>query len=239
MADRSAAATGTEVDASLGPQAVHRALEVLTYVVDNGPLALSDIARASKLPTSTTLRMLRALEHWGYVSRSAGSQYSVGQRFVESRVAYEPARAEDLLDLSADIMQRVTQATSESSYLAVPGPARTCTFLREVQSPLPIRHVGFDGWTGRTVAMSGSAAGEIFDRRTPPIGYVVMGAVEDSDATVIGAPINDANGSPIAALSIAAPTFRLNPDIIARFGELVAIAAQELAERLDAQSAVR
>ena len=237
MADESTAAPGQELDPSLGPQAVHRALEVLTRVVDHGPLALSDIARASKLPTSTTLRMLRALEHWGYVSRASDSQYSLGQRFVQSRVSNEHSRAEDLLDLSAPIMQRLTRDTSESSYLAVPGPANTCTFLREVQSPLPIRHVGFDGWAGRTVSMAGSVAGEIFDRRTPEAGYVVMAAVDDPDATVIGSPVLDAEGAPIAAISIAGPSFRMGPDGVADLGETVRAAANELARLLDAESA--
>lgn len=221
-----------EVDASLGPQSVHRALEVLTHVVDNGPIALSDTARASKLPTSTTMRMLRALEHWGYVSRSSNGLYSIGSRFVQSRVFNENARAEDLLDHSAPIMQRLTEETSESSYLAVPGPAGTCTFLREVQSSLPIRHVGFDGWEGRTVPMAGSVTGEVLDRRTPEIGYVVMRAVEDPDATVVGAPVFDTTDAPIAAMSVAGPSFRMAEESIFRIGELVKAAADELTELL-------
>lgn len=232
MTDGAARAPGQEVDAALGPQSVHRALEVLTHVVEHGPIALSDTARASKLPTSTTMRMLRALEHWGYVSRSSDGLYSLGSRFVQSRVFNDHARAEDLLDFSAPIMQRLTEQTSESSYLAVPGPAGTCTFLREVQSSLPIRHVGFDGWEGRTVSMAGSVAGEIFDRRTPAVGYVVMDAVEDPDATVVGAPVIDPNGTPIAAISVAGPSFRMGEESIPGIGHLIIAAADELADRL-------
>ncbi|WP_430408096.1 helix-turn-helix domain-containing protein [Glutamicibacter halophytocola] len=36
--------------------------------------ALVTLARASNLPTSTTSRMLRVLEHWGYVSRASDGQ---------------------------------------------------------------------------------------------------------------------------------------------------------------------
>lgn len=222
----------TEVDSALGPQAVHRALEILTNVVEHGPISLSDLARATGLPTSTSMRMLRALEHWGYVSRAESGQYSLGERFVQSRVSAEGARAEDLIDASAPVLQRLTALTSESSYLAVPGPANTCTFLREVQSPLPIRHVGFDGWAGRTVAMSGSVTGEVLDGRTPPSGFVVMPAVDDADSTVIGAPVFSSGGEPIAALSIAGPSFRMPPAAIAAHGEAVRAAASELTQLL-------
>lgn len=222
-----------EVDAALGPQSVHRALEILTLVVEGGPLPLSDIARASGLPASTTLRMLRALETWNYVSRSKNGQYSVGQRFVQSRISGEGIRAEDLLDLSAPLMQRLTAQTMETSYLAVPGPARTCTFLREVQSSLPIRYVGFDGWEGRTVARDGSVTGEIIDGGTPDAGFLVMGAVDDPETiTVIGAPVKDESGAVIAVLSIAGPSYRIGEDDQTRLGELVLKASLELSEQL-------
>ncbi|MCO1340293.1 hypothetical protein BJH93_15595 [Kocuria polaris] len=234
MGDKPGAAQGNEVDASLGPQAVHRALEVLTHVVEQGPVALSDIARASKLPTSTTMRMLRALEHWGYVSRASDALYSLGERFVQSRVSSESARVEDLIDASGPVMDRLTRETLESSYLAVKGPANTCTFLREVQSPLPIRHVGFDNWAGRTVPMGGSVAGEILEGRIPESGYVVMVAVVDSDATVIGAPVVAPDGQVVAALSIAGPSFRMGETVVTRHGDAVRAAAAELAELLAA-----
>lgn len=226
----------SEVDASLGPQAVHRALEVLTLVVDHGPTALSDVARASRLPTSTTMRMLRALEHWGYVSRGTDGRYSLGVRFVQSTISNENARAEELIDLSAAVMQQLTAETQESSYLAVPGPANTCTFLREVQSPLPIRHVGFDGWVGRTVSMTGSVVGEIFEGRVPGAGYVVMPAVDDPDATVVGAPVHGANGEVIAAISVAGPGYRMDEARIADFGRAVIAAAAELSAQLEART---
>ncbi|MFD5224489.1 IclR family transcriptional regulator [Microbacterium sp. NPDC058342] len=236
MAGSAADGAGAEVDASLGPQSVHRALEVLTHVVDHGPLALSDIARASRLPTSTTLRMLRALEHWGYASRGTDGRYSPGVRFVQSTMSNDNARAEELIDLSAALMQRLTAQTQESSYLAIPGPANTCTFLREVQSPLPIRHVGFDGWAGRTVPMSGSVVGEIFENRTPEEGYVVMAAVDDPDATVVGAPVHGSGGAIIAAISVAGPRYRMDGSRIAEFGHTVVAAAQELTAQLEART---
>ncbi|MBK0417899.1 helix-turn-helix domain-containing protein [Leucobacter sp. CSA1] len=232
MAAKSTPASGPEVDASNGPQAVHRALEVLTLVVDSGPLTLSDIARASGLPTSTTMRMLRALETWGYVFRSADGRYDTGSRFVQSRVSADGARPEDLIDLSAAVMQRLTQVTLESSYLAVAGPANTCTFLREVQSPLPIRHVRFDGWEGRTVPMAGSVVEEVLEGRIPETGFVVNAAVADPDSVVLGAPVYSVDGACVAVLEVTGPRFRMPDDVVAAHGEALKAAASELSELL-------
>ncbi|MGQ3382419.1 IclR family transcriptional regulator [Glutamicibacter sp. TV12E] len=200
---------------------------------DREPLSLSAIA--SNLPRSITSRMLRVLEHWGYVSRASDGQYSLGQRFVQSRVVNDQTSVEDLIDASGPIMGLLTEQTSESSYLAVPSPANTCTFLREVQSSLPIRYVGFDGWEGRTVPMGGSVTGEVLEGRVPDPGYVVMVAVEDSDATVIGAPVRNAQGRIIAALSIAGPSFRMGEQAVAALGAAVCSAAEELSAQLDSR----
>ncbi|WP_283242019.1 IclR family transcriptional regulator [Leucobacter manosquensis] len=232
MAAKSTPANGQEVDAANGPQAVHRALEVLTLVVDSGPLTLSDIARTSGLPTSTTMRMLRALETWGYVFRSADGRYATGSRFVQSRVAGGGARPEDLIDLSASVMRRLTEETSESTYLAVPGPANTCTFLREVQSPLPIRHVRFDGWEGRTVPMAGSVVEEVLLGRIPESGFVMSAAVADPDSIVLGAPIHSAEGARIAVLEVTGPRFRMPAEVVSAHGEALKSAAAELSNLL-------
>ncbi|QIM19062.1 helix-turn-helix domain-containing protein [Leucobacter coleopterorum] len=143
-----------------GPQSVHRALEILTLVTEREPIGLSDLARASKLPASTAMRMLRALEQWSYVWRTDDGRYALGSRFIDSRVPAVTSRDTQLLDISGPVMERLTEETLESSYLAIPTPSNTCTFLREVQSPLPIRHVGFDGWAGRTASLDRSAAGK-------------------------------------------------------------------------------
>ena len=234
MSEDDAGQSGSDVDSTTGPRAVHRALELLTRVVEEGPQPLSDLARASGLPTSTTLRILRALEHWGYVSRSSRNQYELGARFLESRISVEPQHSEDLIDLSASVLQQLATDTSESSYLAVPGPAHTCIYLREVQSAQPIRHVGFSGWAGRTVPMAHSAVGEVFEGRTPEVGYAVLDAVVTPEAMVIAAPVFEGEAT-IASLSIVGPSYRMTPEAIKRLGPLVVAAADELTALMKGQ----
>jgi len=211
---------------------VHRALELLTIVVESGPQPLTELARASSLPTSTTLRSLRALEHWGYVARAPDGGYVAGHRFARSRFDAEPASAEHLFERSGEVLQRLTDRSGESSYLTVRGPGRSCIYLREVQSDQPIRHVGFAGWAGRTVQMDGSAVGAVLDGETPDTGFVTLGAVSAPDATVVAAPVLDDEGAIVAAISIVGPSFRLGADRVQALGGLVRDAAQDLTAAL-------
>jgi len=211
-----------------GPRAVHRALELLTRVVESGPISLSALARQADLPASTTMRMLRVLEHWDYVAKNPQGQFVVGARFAQSRFTPEPASAERLNDLSAPILEALTEATGESSYLAVRGDANTCVYLREVQTSHPIRHVGFSGWQGRTVPMASSAVAEVFEQRIPASGYVVMDAVVTSEATVVAAPVHSSTGEIIAVLSVVGPSYRLNDEGVAVAGPQVVAAAKQL-----------
>ncbi|MFD6699279.1 MULTISPECIES: IclR family transcriptional regulator [unclassified Microbacterium] len=220
------------LDSGSGPRSVHRALELLTIVVESGPQPLTELARASRLPTSTTLRSLRALEHWGYVARATDGGYVAGHRFARSRFDAEPASAEQLFERSGEVLQRLTERSGESSYLTVRGPGRSCIYLREVQSDQPIRHVGFAGWAGRTVQMDGSAVGAVLDGETPHAGFVTLGAVSAPDATVIAAPVLDNEGTIVAAISIVGPSFRMGEDRVQSLGGLVCDHAQNLTEAL-------
>ena len=215
-----------------GPRSVHRALELLSRVVDAGPVSLSALARQADLPASTTMRMLRVLEHWDYVAKNQQGQFVVGARFAQSRFTPEPASAEQLNDLSAPILESLTETTGESSYLAVRGDANTCVYLREVQTSHPIRHVGFSGWQGRTVPMASSAVAEVFEERIPETGYVVMDAVVTSEATVVAAPVRSSSGEIIAVLSIVGPSYRLNSAAVATVGPQVIAAANELGAKV-------
>ena len=220
------------IDSGSGPRAVHRALELLTLIVDSGPQPLTELARTSGLPISTTLRSLRALEHWGYIARTDDGGYVAGHRFARSRFDAEPSSAEHLFDRSADVLQRLTELSGESSYLAVRGPGRTCIYLREVQSDQPIRHVGFSGWAGRTAPLDGSAVGAVLDGRTPDSGFLVLEALSAPDATVVAAPVLDPDDTIVASISIVGPSFRMGAAHVAELGPLVANAAAELTAAL-------
>ena len=72
----------------------------------------------------------------------------------------------------------------------------------------------------------------------PPLagGYVVMAAVDDPDATVVGAPVHGASGEVIAAISVAGPRYRMDDTRTAEFGRTVVAAARELTAQLEART---
>lgn len=234
-AEPGSAPSGSTNESSNGPRAVHRALELLSLVIDRDePGSLLDLANAAGLPSSTALRNLRALEHWGFVFRDDDGGYSPGPRFVNSQIPVGSDASADLIELSLPYLEETSRRTGESSYLAIPGPAGTCIYLREVQTTQPIRFVGFDGWTGRTVSRAGSAVGEILDGRVPEHGYCVLPAALTPEAHVIAAPIRDGSGEIIAALSIAGPSFRLDRAGAAAQGPVVRSIADAIGKRLGA-----
>ena len=222
----------TDAEQNLGPRAVHRALEVLTVVIEQGPLSLLAIATACGLPSSTAMRSLRALEHWNYVFRLDDNSYVAGARFVSSQIQVEAPDAGDLVEKSAPILQRIAELTGESSYLAIPGPAGTCVYLREVQSNQAVRFVGFDGWTGKAVARANSAVGDALDGFTPQQGFVMKEAALTPEANVIAAPVADRAGAIVASLSVAGPSFRLTGARAKKAGAVVRDSANELSSLL-------
>lgn len=217
-----------EQDSSAGPRSVHRALEILTQVTLNGPLTLGQLSKACGLASSTTLRNLRALEHWQFVSRTEDNRYEVGARFVESRIIVDRSGSDDLVELSKPVLEGLTDSTSESSYLAIPGPAGTCIYLREVQSREAVRYVGFSDWAGRAVSSAGSAVGDALSGRVSDEGYCVRETVVSPDAMSVAAPVHGVDGEIIAAVSIAGPAFRMQPSTLEEYGLLVVEAASEL-----------
>lgn len=216
-------------DAATGPRAVHRALELLTSVVESGPIALSDLARMVELPPSTAMRMLRALEHWDYVGKDTDGRYVTGVRFARAAFDAEPASAQALNDLGAPVLRDLTAETGESTYLAVEGAANTCVYLREVQSTHPIRHVGFGEWEGRAVPMGDSAVGDVLTRPVSEPGYVVKDALLTPEATVVAAPVIAASSrAVIAAISVVGPSYRMTPERIAECGRLAVASSARL-----------
>lgn len=211
-----------ESDGSLGPRAVHRALHVLTLVIDHGPSTLADLAAASELPASTTMRILRALDHWGFVHRTEANLYELGSKFMTSQI--DPSLTADatLAELAYGFLTEASEYTKETVYFVIPGPAGTCVYIHEIESKQPVRFVGFDGWTGRVVPRKGSAVGAVLDRPAPEAGYVAMEAALTPEAISIAAPVLDADGTAVGALSISGPSFRVTGGIVEDYGTFLA-----------------
>ncbi|NNN29167.1 IclR family transcriptional regulator [Streptomyces sp. S3(2020)] len=201
-----------------GPRAVHRALMMLTCVAERGPQSLTELARALDMSPSTAMRLGRALIHWGYLDRDESGTYSTGRRFASLRRSVPDEPEADIVELSGPVLRALTEDTGESSYLSVRGAAQTLIYLRQVPSPQPIRHVN---WTGRSMPMEGTAAGAALLGKTDERGVAVAKAIATEGATAIAAPVRDAHGTIVAALSIVGPSFRMPARTIVSWSEHV------------------
>jgi DNA-binding IclR family transcriptional regulator len=95
-----------------------RALAVLAaFDADHTRLSLSDLARRSGLPLSTTFRLVAELEHWRAVEREPDGRYTVGFRVWElGRLA--PVN-NGIREAAVPFMQDLYELTRENVHLAV------------------------------------------------------------------------------------------------------------------------
>jgi DNA-binding IclR family transcriptional regulator len=95
-----------------------RALAVLAaFDGDHTRLSLSDLARRTGLPLSTTFRLVAELEHWRALDREADGRYTVGFRVWElGRLA--PVNGA-IREAALPFMQDLYELTRENVHLAV------------------------------------------------------------------------------------------------------------------------
>ena len=80
--------------------------------------------------------------------------------------------------------------------------------------------------TPRTVMSPAKLRAEI--KKIQKVGYSVTVGGNVPEVSAVGAAICDATERPFAALSVSAPSSRLTPDLVERFGPLVADAARRV-----------
>src|SRR3954462_619019 len=245
-------------DAPTGTQAIDRAAQLLTLVLDSDePLGVGDLALAAELPKSTASRLVSSLERHGLVRRN-GARGKVQAGPAILRFAHRGIVERSLVDPPQDPLEVLAQASGETVNLAVPG-SRGVEHLAQVES----RHfLGTGQWVGRTVdyhttavgkGLVASGAAELPSgrlRRTAPATIVDRAKLETELAKVreaafataidelepglaaLAAPVHGPTGDVIAALSVSGPTLRLGPDRIAELQPVLTKQAAALSARL-------
>jgi DNA-binding IclR family transcriptional regulator len=92
-----------------------------------------------------------------------------------------------------------------------------------------------ESWTGRTVALDGTAIGAALLGELGADGFVVTRAAVEPDVTAIAAPFRDHLGRIAGALSITAPTYRTSDEVAAVHGRELVAHANELSRELGAR----
>jgi DNA-binding IclR family transcriptional regulator len=227
-----------------GTQSIDRAAQLLVRVVESRePLAVGELAGATGLPKSTTSRLLGALERQGLVQR-VGERGRLRPGPVLLRFAQRADAEASLVELAGPALERLARESGETINLGVPTPLGV-EHLAQQDS----RHfVGGTNWVGRRVPHECTANGKIFlAYGSAPVpdgfdaaqletirarGYAVAVDELEHGLSALAAPVFDASGAAVAALSISGPTIRLTAERILRLAPLLVEQARELSARL-------
>lgn len=197
-------------------RSVERALNFLAVICERGKVSLADSARACELAPSTALRLLRTLESTGFVRRDENGNFSPGGRIIQ--LGAQALSNESLIDLTRPAMERLVEAGGESVYLSIVGHRATALYIAIAEGTHSVRHTS---WVGSTIPLTGTAAGRALSGTVPGDGYTLVQSGVERDVTAIAAPIR-AGHRALAALSIVAPSYRIDAEEAARLGALLA-----------------
>ena len=230
---------------STGTQSIDRAAQVLVHVLETAePPTVGALSTRLGLPKSTASRLVGALERQGLIQRDGGAGQLVPGSVLQRYARRETGDAE-LVDLASDALDRLAQASGETINIGVPSFGAV-----ELLDQRDSRHfLGSTNWVGRRVPAHGSALGKVFyaygavpvptgvleplaPRTSPDAdglglaettarGYAT--AVEELEPGLwaVAAPVRDASGAVVAALSISGPTVRLRRGLLQRLGRLL------------------
>ena len=239
-----------------GTRAIDRAAQLVVEVLEtDAPPTVGELAERTGLPKSTTSRLVGALERQGLIQRTNGSgQLRPGPVLV--RFARRETGAAELVELSADALDRLAQASGETINIGVPTLGAV-----ELLDQRDSRHfLGSPSWVGRRVPAHGSALGKVFfafDALPTPTGPLealapqtrptaaelgleqarargYATAVEELEPGLwaVAAPVRDSSGAVVAALSVSGPTVRLRRGLLHELGRLSVSEADALSARL-------
>ena len=237
---------------------MERGAQLLVHVVeeDEAP-TIGELAQLAGLPKSTTSRLVGALERQGLVQRDP-DRGAIKPGPVLLRYARKETSGLDLVELAATALERLARQSGETANLGV----ATSTAVEMLDQRDSRHILGSTNWVGQRVPHHGSVIGKVFLadgvlpmpdgplehlaprtitdpaelrcdlERTRTRGYAT--AVDELEAGLwaVAAPVRDAGGTVVAALSISGPTVRLHEGLLDELGRLVRDEASTLSIRI-------
>jgi len=227
-------------------QSVERVLTLLTsFDETRTELGVTEMAALLGVHKSTASRLAATLERAGLLARY-GRRYRLG--FEVIRLGTLALHSFDLIASMQAAMDKLSRHTGETINLAVPAGADILN-VAEVPSTFILSCTG--GWTGRRTKPHAVANGKVLlaygaipvprqlERYTEHTittrdaleaeleavrasGYATASAELEEGLVAVAAPVFDAAGSCVAALSISGPAYRLPPESLADLGRLCA-----------------
>jgi DNA-binding IclR family transcriptional regulator len=244
-----------------GTQAVRRAVSLLKAFTPEQPRrGLADLARALRLHKTTAFRLLQALEAEGLVARTAdGEAYQLGPELLT--LAVRAQGAHELRAAARPELQALARATRETATLevlvgrealvleeemgghmigarptvGVRWPAHAASTGKVLLAHLPeerLREWLRATWPALTArTLTGAALGRALARARAR-GFAT--AIEELEPgyVAVGAPVRDASGGVVAAISVGGPKTRMGRGRLAACTRQVVAAARRVSARL-------
>lgn len=237
-------------------EAVDEAVKLLFLVMQHPSSGLTDLSKRAGLPKMRAFRLLSTLEHTGLITKDSNSAYHLAYRSLVLGAAAQ--KQLDLARVAAPFVRKLGEACDESVVLRVlDGFETLCIdcFLPEravrVNSTVGNRRAVHIGASGRLLLAFASqhVRDDVLGRGETPYEAkptVEAGALEQEldlirqrhyatspggylvDAVSVAAPVMAADGTVIAALTIACPHTRSSDDRLAQFIELATGQAAEV-----------
>ncbi len=219
---------------------LHKTLDILETIRDSrSGLTLAELSRALSLPKPTAYRIIATLESRGCLSRNPEGHYLISRKLFdlpkdESEEqallrAAEPAMVR-LVDSCRETVNlgvldagevvvistvespqtiRMTSKVGNRRYLHSTALGKVLlSGLPEKEVQRLVRIQGLPKLTPRTLTTRQALAGELENVRRQ--GYAMDNEENEPDGRCLGAPILGVGGRIVAALSVSAPTFRMD-----------------------------
>src|SRR5690606_11682321 len=190
--------------------------------VAEAPRSLAELVGATGLARPTAHRLAVALEAHGLLRRDGEGRFTLGLRLIG--LGHAAAEAIPVWTAARPALAWLHRETGESVQLFLrDGAERVCAESPESpRQPRTIVPVG-----ARLPLTAGSAA-RVLLGEVGPHGWTASVAEREEGVASVSAPVRDAQGATVAAVSVSGPVNRLGDDPGPRFGPLVVDAARRI-----------
>lgn len=217
--------------------------------VERGVRTVPAISRETGLHRATAHRLIKALEHHGFLTFVGGQGFRLGSKLL--RLAATAARELPLRDVAHPFVERLAISTGESAQLYIQdGNERIC--IDAVESANELRTI-VD--VGASLPITAGSAGKVFlayapapfrrrllrglDRPTDEelttirrLGWAWSAGERQAGVGSVSAPIRTPLGPLAAAVSVSGPESRIGRTSAKRYAPAVVAAAKDIERAL-------
>jgi len=215
------------MDSISGVGVVDKVIAVLRALETNGALSLIELQDATGMPRATAHRLASALEDHGLVRRETNGKFALGMGLVGLGKA--AASALPLVEMARPVLDTLRTTTGESVQLYVrEGEGRRCVV--SLESPHGLRWIVPEG---SLLPLGAGSAGHVLEgERVDKRGWIQSIGEREAGVASVSAPVMNAQGIIVAAISVSGPIERLSRKPGERHGVAVVEAAKDLAKLL-------